>query len=106
MLEHTEQFDPKLKDEIVNLIYHKIEEVESNAFEPKFVVMNRTAYASLVAYLMETNNTVNNILYVHVDGVFPTQIFGYPIVMVGDVPIDVKVLTDAKMEFQYEVRRK
>jgi hypothetical protein len=97
--EHSEPFDEPLKDIIVELIYKKMAEVESNGFKPKFVVLNRKSYASLVAYIMETG------VYVAEVGCrFPTTIFELPIVMVGDNTLDVKILSDANHEFQYQVR--
>lgn len=99
--EVSEPFDPKLKDIIIELIYNKIYEVESNNFEPRFVVLSRKAYASLVAHIDETGNFYE----ARIDGNFPTQIHGLPIVMAGDTPLDVRVLADARKEFVYDVRK-
>lgn len=97
----SEPYDPKLKGIIIELIYKKINEVESNNFKPLFVVLSRKAYSSLIAHILETGNYYE----AGIDGDFPTVIFGIPIVMVGDALHDVQVLSDSKHEFQYDVRR-
>lgn len=97
----SEPFDPKLKKSIIKLIYTKINEVESNNFKPRFVVLSREAYSSLIAHILETGNYYE----AGIDGDFPTVIFGIPIVMIGDALHDVRVLSDSKHEFQYDVRR-
>lgn len=51
----SEPFDPKLKNFIIKLIYTKINEVESNNFKPRFVVLSRKAYSSLIAHILENS---------------------------------------------------
>lgn len=95
------KIDPLLKDIIIELIYNKIYEVKSNNFKPVFVILSRKSYACLVAHITETGNYYE----AGIDGNYPTQIFGLPIVMAGDTPLDVRVLTDARKEFMCDVRK-
>lgn len=90
-----------MNDKIVELIYNKLQEVHANNFEPKFVVLNRTAYSSLCAYLIE--NQYNSRLVGLTDGLIPNTIFGYTIVLIPDGE-DVLITTDARIEFRYDVR--
>jgi|GEM_PF-3179388 len=99
--EHSEPFDKQLKDIIIELIHNKIYEVEANGFEPKFIVLSRKSYTCLAAHLMEKGIPFTS----GCDGNFPTQILGLPIIMAGDTPLDVRVLADARMEYQYEVHK-
>jgi hypothetical protein len=99
--EVTEPVNQILKGTIIDLINYRINEVRSNNHQPAFVVMSKKSYTSLVYTIRESGNRY----IAGVDGDFPTQIFGLPIVMVGDVSFDVRVVTDAKREYWYDPRR-
>jgi hypothetical protein len=81
-----------LKEDIIGSIIDKINEVEADKFEPKFLVLNRKTYIYLIAYLRERD--------IKIDDGLPNTFLDIPIVLL-DSPIDAKVLTDAKTEFQY-----
>lgn len=91
------KIDPIIKNIIIELIYNKITEVEENNFEPAFIVLSRKAYASLVAHIREKGYVSG------VDGQYPNAVYGIPIVMAGDTPLDVRVVANARNEFLYGV---
>lgn len=94
---YEQTFGAALKDTIIETIYNKINEVKNNGFIPMYIVLGKTAYSSLVAHFIEKDD------WHYADDKFPLKIFNLPIILLGK-SYEIEVLTDAKHEFQYDVR--